>query len=286
MVPLGILLIFGFVLPSHAVPNSTDRPVAAEKEAESKLFPMQEFWALTNAMLETELDDMRTEIAKEFNTVLQDAGPPEPGWSESGIDIDAFMRELPGGNKQNALLHTGEFPILELLGGVPPELLKDWQLVAKGESSSKPDASKAGYFTAISPRHVAFFPDGDIKQINHAYCFTGNSGDVGDYARIYRDSRFSFDPDDEGDIEFEAQAIVFFQIFSAIRIHDICSVYRRVSENSVRSLAYTADGRPLDGLNEDPDIAIAVQDFDLRRQLTEKFDSALFEDLLEDQSSE
>ncbi len=265
-------------VPAKAVPDITEVE-AVESVSASGEIDIPEFWKVMESELESELASFRTELSAAFDSELGRVAEPEPDWNVNALDVEVHLSQLDGGIRGNGLLHLGDMPMLEFYDGVSASILEDWELVYEGAQSKSPLKSKSGIFTAISPRHVLFGHDDDLERLGNAYCLTHPIEEAKQYFQIFRDSRFEFDPDNEEDLDAEAQAIFIAELFSAIRLPEFCAIYREIEDSQLVGLAYLRDGRALSFLNEDPDKIVIVQDFDLRKQLLARYDSSFWDQM-------
>mgnify|MGYP003670383647 FL=1 len=268
--------------PANAsrVPEST--PLVAEGnetgEVDASTFlPVAEFWQMMQSEMAEDLQEFRESIETEFRAALVPTGEVETDWNTKGVDLLGHIDSLPGGIANNGLLTLGEVPSLEFLGKIPADILADWEFVQAGPKAVSPLEAKGGVFVAISPNHVVFLADDEIRTGN-ASCMKSPVERASDHVTVYRYSGTPFDPDSDASLEAETEAIVMYNMMGGLSSPVICSIFQRDQEGRLINLAYTPDGRPLGQMDDEKDRLQIVSEFNLYEQLNANYTSAFTDD--------
>lgn len=261
---------------SESTPRIADSDEAGETAA-PKLLTVVEFWQIMQSEMAEELDELQESIAIEFRAALVPTGEAEADWKTKGLDMIGYIESLPDGIANNGLLTHGEVPSLDFFGKIPADILADWDFIQAGPKAVSPLEAKSGVFMAISPDHVVFLADDEI-QTGNASCMKNPLENASDHVTVYRYSGTPFDPDSDGSLEAEAEAIVMYSMMGGLSSPPICSIYRRDEEGRLRNYAYTPYGEPLGLMDDAGDQLEIVSEFNLYEQLTANYTSAFADD--------
>lgn len=271
---LASLALF-VVTPVAAVP--IDGPFSTEEvESGPQSISASELWQVMQSEMDETLAELKKVIEPEMKLAVTPTGPAEKGWSKKGVDIDAYLDELPGKISGNALLTPGLAPSLEFRTAVPENILDGWEIVYRGSESLDPVQAAIGQFIAIGPRHVVFIGDSGTDKIDTAFCMSEPLINPMTVVQIYRDTEYSFDQKSEEDIQIEAEALMMSHMMNVVPIPQLCILYRKGPAGTFQQLVYDRKGRPLGNMSDADDVTRVVQQFDLRSQLTSKVDLSVF----------
>ncbi|ASK88650.1 hypothetical protein [Sphingorhabdus sp. SMR4y] len=245
--------------------------------AVSRHSPVAEFWQLVQSELAGDLQELQESIKIELAAALEPTGEAEADWNIRGMDLVAHIESLPGGVAGNAVLTLGETPSLEFFGKIPADILADWDYVQSGPKAVSPLAADGGVFVAISPSHLLFLADDEIRTGN-ASCMTHPIENAADHVTVYRYSGTPFDPDSDASLEAEAEAVVMHSVVGGLGSPVICSVYRQDEEGRLLHFAYLPDGRPLGLMDDDQEQLEIVSGFNLYQQLNANYVSGFGDD--------
>lgn len=278
-----ILLAFSGIVPTanaSAIPDAgrqffeTDAPVDG---ASSAHISVAEFWQMLPSEIDSELQELSDEVTREFDLAMIPTGKPQTDWKTKGIDLIAHIETLPGGLDSNALHTMGTVPSLQFFGKIPVNILADWDVIQIGSKAVMPAHASAGTFVVISPNHVAFAADTDVRMGN-ALCAKEMIEKAADHMVVYRYSYTPFDLDNEASLDAESEAVVMFNLVGALGAPEICTVFIRKDDGNLVELSYTPGGRPLGKLDDDADRLTIVSSFDLYQQLNSHYKGLFAED--------
>tara|TARA_R110001599_G_scaffold282228_1_gene484136 strand:+ start:22 stop:1020 length:999 start_codon:yes stop_codon:yes gene_type:complete len=279
---IGSLALVLAMAPASAanVPDSARLGIdsgGTEEAAAPRVLSVTEFWQVMQRELAGELQELQESIKIELRAALVPTGEAEADWKIRGMDLVTHIESLPGGIADNAVLTLGETPSLEFFGKIPTDILAGWDYVQAGPKAVSPLAADGGVFVAVSPSHLLFLANNEIRTGN-ASCMKHPIENAADHVTVYRYSETPFDPDSDASLEAEAEAVMMHSMMGGLSSPIICSVYRRDDDGRLLNFVYMPDGRPLGLMDDDENRFEIVAGVNLYEQLNANYTSVFGED--------
>jgi len=270
-----LVILICAAAPVAAIPM--DDPVSMEEAGKNtQSISVLELWNVMRSAMADSLVEWGNSLEPEMKAAFKPTGPAEKNWSKEGLDIDAYLESLPGKTSGNALLTLGSVPSLEFRGPVPASIMAGWETVYKGSQSLGPTESLVGEFVALGPRHVLFVGTSAVEKVDAAFCMPEPIENPMDHFQIYRDTQHPLDRSSEKDIEVEVEALMMSYMLSIAPVPVICMIFHKDPEGLIEQSVYDEAGRPIGHMSDANDVAMIVQQFDLRSQLTSKAELPIF----------
>ena len=272
---LGYLIVCLSIFFGPAAAMATQKPVVSAGRAHDQQH-ISKFWDAMEKELPPEMEVEIRSVGDALQITLKEKGPIEAHWNRNAIDMFSYLSALDGGVKENAVLFGGELPSLHFFDGLPTNLLDDWTWIRGGSEIPK-DRAEIVIFP-LSKAHILVITGPQVStRIGNAGC--SQIGDTGlrEYLHVYRDNEISADLDDEKILEQEVSALILSRFLSAsfgFVSGAYCNMYEVSSSMKVTSSMYSPLGESFTRLNEGNDHGDVVSEFDIRKQITGKFEKA------------